>query len=105
MGQASANAAIHQTEQQLALASKNGTNAAAIWANLIWSNDANLMLATYTGLVVKTLEDRKACNVPLCLDPPSLAAPDANRPSDREAVQNGHSLQNTRFVKSAGPDL
>ena len=27
------------------------------------------------------------------------------RPSDREAVQNGHSGQFTRFVKSAGPDL
>ena len=26
-------------------------------------------------------------------------------PSDREAVQNGHSLRNTRFVKDAGPDL
>ncbi len=65
-------------EQQITLAFKDGTNAAAIWANLMRSNDANLMLATCTELAINTLEGRKACNVPLRLDPPSLAAPNAN---------------------------
>jgi len=74
-GQASANAAVHQTEQHLALAFQDGPGAAAAWANLMRSNDANLMLAACTGLAVKTLEGRKACNMPIWLDPPSPAVP------------------------------
>jgi len=74
-GHASANAAVHQTEQQLALPFRDGPGAAAIWANLMRSNDANLMLAACTGLAVKTLEGRKACNMPVWLDPPTPAVP------------------------------
>jgi hypothetical protein len=74
-GQASANATVHQTEQQLALAFRDGPSAAATWATLMRSNDANSMLATCTGLAVKTLEGRKACNMPVWLDPPSMAVP------------------------------
>jgi len=74
-GQASANAAVHQTEQHLALAFQDGPGAAAAWANLMRSNDANLMLAACTGLAVRTLEGRKACNMPVWLDPPVPAVP------------------------------
>ena len=72
-GQASANVVIRQTEAQFALAFKDGASAAAIWANLMRSNDANAMMGTCTGLAVKTLEGRKACNMPVWLDPPIQA--------------------------------
>ena len=78
-GQASANAAVHQTEQQLALAFRDGPNAAAIWANLMRSNDASSTLATCTRLAVKTIEGRKACNMPVWLDPPNAAVPSRAR--------------------------
>ena len=74
-GQAAANATVYQTQQQLALAFRDGPGAAAVWATLMRSNDANVMLATCTGLAVKTIEGRKACNMPVWLDPPILAAP------------------------------
>lgn len=78
-GQASANTAVHQTEQQLALAFKDGPANAATWATLMRSNDAGQMLATCSGLAVKTIEGRKACNMPVWLDPPSLAVPSRSR--------------------------
>ncbi len=78
-GQAAANAAVLQTNQQLALAFRDGPGAAAAWANLMRSNDANLMLAACTGLAVKTLEGRKACNMPVWLDPPNLVVPSRAR--------------------------
>ncbi len=78
-GQASANATVHQTEGQLALAFRDGPGSAAIWATLMRSNDASQMLATCTGLAVKTLEGRKACNMPVWLDPPNLAVPSRAR--------------------------
>jgi len=74
-GQAVANATVYQTQQQLALAFRDGPSAAAIWANLMRSNDANMLLATCTGLAVRTLEGRKACNMPVWLDPPNQAVP------------------------------
>jgi len=77
--QASANTAVHQTEQHLALAFQDGPGAAAAWANLMRSNDANLMLAACTGLAVRTLEGRKACNMPVWLDPPNLVVPSRAR--------------------------
>ena len=78
-GQSSANAAAHQTEQQLALAFKDGPANAATWATLMRSNDAGQMLATCTGLAVKTIEGRKACNMPVWLDPPSMTVPSRAR--------------------------
>ncbi len=78
-GQASANAAVHQTEAQLATAFRDAPGAAAIWANLIRSNDAGLMVATCTGLAMKTIEGRRACNMPVWLDPPNLAVPSRAR--------------------------
>jgi len=74
-GQASANAAVHQTDQQLALAFRDGPGAAATWATLMRSNDAGLALAGCLGSGVKIIDGRRACNVPLWLDPPNLAAP------------------------------
>jgi len=74
-GQTTANAAVHQTEQQLAQAFQNGPAAAASWANLMRSNDAGLALANCTGPAVRVLDGRRACNVPLWLDPPTAAAP------------------------------
>ena len=78
-GQATANAAVHQTEQRLAVAFRDGPNTAATWANLMRSNDAGLALAGCTGLAVKIIEGRRACNVPLWLDPPNLTAPGAKQ--------------------------
>ena len=78
-GQASANAAVRQTEQQLALAFRDGPGAAAAWANLMRSNDAGLMVATCTGLAVRTIEGRRACNMPVWLDPPIPAVPSRTR--------------------------
>ena len=78
-GQASANAAVHQTEQQLALAFRDGAGGAAAWANLMRSNDAGLMLATCTGAAVKTIGDRRACNLPVWLDPPVPTVPSRTR--------------------------
>ncbi len=77
--QASANAAVHETEQQLALAFRDGSGAAASWANLMRSNDAGLMLATCTGTAVKVIEGRRACNMPVWLDPPNPAVPSRAR--------------------------
>jgi len=74
-GKALANAAVYQTEQQLALAFRGGPGAAAAWANLMRSNDAGLALAGCSGSAVKIIDGRRACNVPLWLDPPNLAVP------------------------------
>lgn len=74
-GRASANAAVQQTEQHLDLAFRNGPAVAATWANLMRSNDAGLALAGCTGQALKVMDGRRACNVPLWLDPPALAAP------------------------------
>ena len=74
-GQALTNAAVYQTEQQLALAFRDGPSAAATWVTLMRSNDAGLMLATCTGVAVKVIEGRRACNVPLWLDLPKMLAP------------------------------
>ena len=78
-GQASANAAVRQTEQQLALVFRDGPGTAAAWTNLMRSNDAGLMVATCTGLAVKTIEGRRACNMPVWLDPPTPAVPSRAR--------------------------
>ena len=74
-GQALTNAAVYQTEQQLALAFRDGPGAAATWATLMRSNDASLALAACSGAAVKVIEGRRACNVPLWLDPPKMLAP------------------------------
>jgi len=74
-GQASADAAVHETEQQLALAFRGGTSAAANWANLTRWNDINSSLAACTGYALKVVEGRKACFAPLWIEPPSLAVP------------------------------
>ncbi len=74
-GQASADAAVHETEQQLALAFRGGTSAAANWANLTRWNDINSSLATCTGYALKVVEGRKACFAPLWIEPPNLAVP------------------------------
>ena len=73
-GQASANAAVHETEQQLAQAFQAGPGAAANWANLMRWNDINGSLATCTSDTIRTVGGRRACFPPLWIDPPQQAA-------------------------------
>ena len=76
-GQEAANAAVRETEQQLALAFRDGPGAAASWANLMkWNNVGNSMAAC-TGYAVKPQgpEGRRACYMPLWIDAPNLAVP------------------------------
>ena len=72
-GQASANAAVHETEERLAQAFQAGPGAAANWANLMRWNDINGSLATCTSDTVRTVGDRRACFPPLWIDPPQRA--------------------------------
>ena len=78
-GWTAANASVHQTEQQLALAFRDGPKAATAWANLMRWNSADLALAACTGALVKTVEGRRACNVPMWLDPPNMTVPGARQ--------------------------
>ena len=73
-GQSSANAAVHETEQQLAQAFQAGPGAAANWANLMRWNDINAALATCTADAVRSASGRRACFPPLWIDPPQQAA-------------------------------
>ncbi|MGI4944674.1 MAG: hypothetical protein ACRYHQ_29650 [Janthinobacterium lividum] len=72
-GQASANAAVHETEERLAQAFQAGPGAAANWANLMRWNDINAALATCTADAVRTVNGRRACFPPLWIDPPQQA--------------------------------
>ena len=74
-GQASANAAVHETEAQLVQAFQAGPGAAANWANLMRWNDINASLARCTGNMVSASGGRKSCLTPLWIEPASQAVP------------------------------
>ena len=74
-GQASANSAVHETEQQLALAFRDGPSAAATWAKLMTWNDVTSSMATCTSNSVKPIDGRRACALPVWIEAPNLAVP------------------------------
>ena len=74
-GRSSSNASVRYNEQQLALAFQNGPAAAAKWTSLMRANDVELALAGCTGAGLKVIDGRRACNVPLWLDPPVPTTP------------------------------
>jgi len=75
-GQATAADSIQETEQRLALAFRNGPDAATVWVKLMEQNDIGKALAQCTGQ--RTYVDatgRKACAVPLWIEPPKRTPP------------------------------
>jgi len=75
-GQATAADSIQETEQRLALAFRDGPDAAAGWARLMEQNDIGKAVAQCTGQ--RTYADatgRKACAVPLWIEPPKRTPP------------------------------
>ncbi len=71
-GQATAADSIQETEQRLALAFRDGPDAAAGWARLMEQNNLPAALALCTGpRVFSDQGGRKACMVPLYTDPPA----------------------------------
>jgi len=75
-GQATAADSIQETEQRLALAFRDGADAAAGWARLMEQNDIGKAVAQCTGQ--RTYVDatgRKACAVPLWIEPPKRTPP------------------------------
>ncbi len=74
-GQVSANAAVHETEAQLAQAFQAGPGAAATWANLMRWNDITGSLANCKNDAGRSEAGRRACAVPLWIEPPSQAVP------------------------------
>ena len=74
-GQASANAAVRETEQQLALAFRDGPSAAQTWARLMTWNDVTSSMATCTSNSVKPIDGRRACALPVWIEAPNLAVP------------------------------
>jgi len=75
-GHAAAADTIQETEQRLALAFRDGPDAAANWARLMEQNDIGKAVAQCTGQ--RTYADatgRKACAVPLWIEPPKRMPP------------------------------
>jgi hypothetical protein len=68
-GRWSANSDIHETELTLSKAFKDGPEAASDWANLMTNNDLLSAMATCTGSRVVVQDGRRACAMPLWLDP------------------------------------
>jgi len=68
-GQATAADSIQETEQRLALAFRDGPDAAAGWVKLMEQNDITKALAQCTGQrVYADATGRKACAVPLWIE-------------------------------------
>ena len=74
-GQASANAAVRETEAQLAQAFQAGPAAAATWANLMRWNDIAGSMASCKNDAGRSETGRRACAVPLWIEPPSPTVP------------------------------
>ena len=74
-GQASANGSVHETEARLAQAFQAGPGAAVAWANLIQWNDINGSLASCKSDAGRVEAGRRACAVPLWIEPPSQTVP------------------------------
>ena len=54
---------------------QRGSAAASTWLSLLNANDPTQALAGCTGSAVKVIEGRRACEVPMWLDPPRIEAP------------------------------
>jgi len=68
-------ATVRSTEAGVSAAFRDGQAAAANWLNLMRSNDPAQALAACTGINVRVIEGRRACNLPVWLDPPIQNAP------------------------------
>jgi hypothetical protein len=75
-GYRSASVEVHAVEagvQQAAI--QRGPRAASAWLDLMNANDPTQALAGCAGDAVKVIEGRRACDVPLWLDPPKPDVP------------------------------
>jgi hypothetical protein len=68
-GRWSAEADIHETELTLSKAFKDGPEAASDWANLMSHNNLPAAMVSCTGSRVVVQDGRRACAIPLWLDP------------------------------------
>ena len=68
-------ATIRSTEAGVSAAFRDGPAAAASWLNLMNWNDPAQALAACTGINLKVIEGRRACGLPLWIDPPTQKAP------------------------------
>ena len=69
-GSLTALAGIHETEASLRVAFDNGPQAARTWLDLMLWNDPANALARCRGSAVSIQGGRRACQVPLWIDPP-----------------------------------
>lgn len=72
-------ALVHDTEAGLAAAFRDNPQSAALWLNLMRSNDPAQALAACKGTALAVQEGRHACSVPMWLDPPATPAPGATK--------------------------
>ncbi len=68
-------ATVRSTEAGVSAAFRDGPAAAASWLNLMKSNDPAQALAACVGANIRVIEGRRACNVPIWLDPPTQNVP------------------------------
>jgi hypothetical protein len=69
--------AVGEGVQQAAF--QRGPTAASAWLGLLNANDPTQALAGCTSASVKVIEGRRACEVPMWLDPPRIEAPALRR--------------------------
>lgn len=74
-GRDTALSSTHETEAGLQVAFEDGASAAQTWLNLMQWNDITKALAQCTEAAVSIQSGRKACNVPLWIEPPQPAPP------------------------------
>lgn len=74
-GRDTALSSIHETEAGLQVAFENGAPAAQTWLNLMQWNDIASALAQCTEAALSIQGGRKACNVPLWIEPPPPPPP------------------------------
>ncbi len=68
-------ATVRSTEAGVSAAFRDGPAAAASWLNLMNWNDPVEALTACKGINLKVIEGRRACGLPLWLDPPTQNAP------------------------------
>ena len=66
---------VHETETGLQTAFEDGAGAAQKWLNLMQWNNISFALGQCTGAVVSMQSGRKACGVPLWIEPPHPGPP------------------------------
>jgi hypothetical protein len=74
-GRSTALASIHETETGLQVAFEAGAGAAQKWLDLMQWNSITQALGQCTGAVVSMQSGRKACGVPLWIEPPHPGPP------------------------------